>query len=408
MSMTAETQIQPLDGADNRRQAFALFRQAMLGLPDLGRADPEGEARYLADGKPLGLFEGGVLSGVANGYASQIALPGGQRVRHLSVTHVGVAPQATRRGVASRLLVEQLRRAKADGYVVAGLRASDSRIYGRYGYGIASWSVRQELDLSRASLAVPAIREGLRFVDAYQSFDLFKRISDSSPTPRAAALSRWDGWWAMQELRVRHAGTPHYAVVFAPHGAERGFLRFHIEPSDNWFTSPRRSIVVDDLVAHDGEAWRSLIGHLFSQDILHRAVFPSCPADDPLPLLVTDPRAIEVSGLRDESWVRPLDLAALLNGRSYQGTEAVVVDVDDPIIPENSGKWRIGPDGVAKSNEASNAWIGIGDLASLIFGAQGATALATSGRLVTSSDAATVRLDSLFRTERKPHAGISF
>ncbi|MDQ0322338.1 putative acetyltransferase [Pararhizobium capsulatum DSM 1112] len=397
-----------LNGDADRRKAFAVFRQALLGIGDFGRNSPETEARFLAEGNPLGGFEDDILRGVVNGYDSYITLPGGRRVRHLAVTHVGVSPDATRRGIARHLLVEQLRRARAEGYVVAGLRASDTGIYGRYGYGVASWSVQHELDLTRAELAVATPREGLRIVDAYESFPLFRQIADADPKPRAATLSRWDGWWAIQEYRAAHGTTPHHAVVFGPEGNELGYLRFHIEPSDNWFTSSRRTVIIDDLIAHDDEAWRALIGHLFAQDILHRAIFPSRPVDDPLPLLLNNPRTLEISGLRDESWIRPLDLEALLAARPFGGTRQVSIAVDDDVFPDNGGIWSLGPKGAARVGERPEARIAIAELAALIFGAHPASLLAASGRIQASSSEVAEELDRLFATSHRPHSGISF
>lgn len=403
--MSNDIEIRRLDGLNEQRRAFALFRQAMLGLPDLGKADPEAEGRYLKDGKPLGAFGPSGLVGVVNGYASQIAVPGGRRVSHLSVTHVGVAPQATRQGIASRLLTEQLRRARAEGYVVAGLRASDSRIYGRYGYGTASWTVRQELDLACARPAPSQGQAKTRFVDI-GNFDLFRKIADADPAPRPAQLIRWDAWWAMQRLRLDHPSTPHYALVTGPEGAETGFLRFHTEASDNWLISRSRTAIVDDLVAHDAASWQTLIGHLFMQDILHRAIFPASAVDDPLRLLVSDPRSITFSGLRDESWVRPLDVGVLLSARSYR--ETAVFDIADPVIPENAGVWRIGPEGVRRDQGPAEARLDIGTLAALFFGAQTASLLSQAGKLHAPSPETLERLDALFSTGRLPHSGISF
>ncbi|WP_246725682.1 GNAT family N-acetyltransferase [Rhizobium lusitanum] len=400
--------IRSLNDEDGRRKAFALFRQALLGIGDFGRTNPDTETRFLAEGQPLGGFEGDVLRGVVNGYDSSITLPGGRRVRHLSVTHVGVSPDATRRGIARQLIIEQLRRARADGYVVAGLRASDARIYGRYGYGIASWSVRHELDLTRTGLAVSTAREGLRIVDARESFALFRKIAAADPSPRAATLSRWDGWWSIQEFRSVSGTTPHHAVVFGAEGHERGYLRFHVESSDNWFTSSHRTVIVDDLVAHDDEAWQALIGHLFTQDILHQVTFPSRPVDDPLPLLLHNPRSLEISGQRDESWIRPLDLEALLSARRYGGTRQVTIAVEDDLFHDNGGTWSLGPKGAERSSERAEAHVTIAELATLIFGAQSASLLAASGRIKAISVDVAEELDRVFATSRRPHSGISF
>ncbi|NTG04913.1 GNAT family N-acetyltransferase [Agrobacterium rhizogenes] len=400
--------IRPLNDEEGRRKAFALFRQALLGIGDFGRTNPEIEARILREGKPLGAFEDNVLRGVVNGYDSSITLPGGKSVRHLSVTHVGVSPDATRRGIARLLITEQLRRARAEGHVVAGLRASDPRIYGRYGYGVASWSARHDLDLTRTELAISPSREGLRIVDAREAFALFRRIADADAKPRAATLSRWEGWWAMQEYRTVHGPTPHHAVVFGPEGNERGYLRFHVEPSDNWFTSSSRAVVVDDLVAHDDEAWQVLIGHLFTQDILHRVIFPSRPVDDPLPLLLNNPRALEISGQRDESWIRALDLEALLTARRYGGTRQVTIAVEDNVFQDNGGIWSLGPEGAERSSGRPEAHVAIAELTTLIFGAQHASLLAASGRIKTIAVEVTEELDRVFASSRRPHSGISF
>lgn len=400
--------IRSLNGNEDRRKAFALFRQALLGIGDFGRTSPETETRFLAEGQSLGGFEGDILRGVVNGYDSSITLPSGRRVRHLSVTHVGVSPDATRRGIARQLIVEQLQRARAEGYVVAGLRASDTGIYGRYGYGIASWSVQHELDLTRAQLAVATPREELRIVYALDSFPLIRQIADTDPTPRATTLSRWDGWWAIQEFRTIHGTTPHHAVVFGSEGNERGYLRFHIEPSDNWFTSSRRAVIIDDLIAHDDEAWRGVIGHLFTQDILHRAVFPSRPVDDPLPLLLRNPRTLEISGQRDESWIRPLNLDALLSARRFGGTRQVTLAVEDDLFPDNGGIWSLGPEGAARSSERPEARVAIAELAALIFSAHEASALAASGRLWAISGEVAEELNLVFASSRRPHSAISF
>ncbi|AGT10789.1 GNAT family N-acetyltransferase [Paracoccus aminophilus] len=398
--------IRPLESEAEKRAAFALFRRSILILPDLARLAPDLETRFLAQGAPIGAFENDELLGTVNGYPGEIALPGGEWVRHLGVTHVGTAPHATRRGVARRLLSHQLQAARLQGYAVAGLRASDARIYGRYGYGIGSQALRIELDLSRSRLAVPTRRDELRPVDPLADLPLLQRIAAETPARRGAQLRRWDSWWAMQEFRTRNGATPHHAITLGPKGRERGYLRFHPEPSDNWLVARDRGVIIDDLIAHDAAAYRDLIGHLYAQDIIHRATFPSRPLDDALPLLIDDPRAVTLGAVKDESWLRILDLPGLLAKRHFGEGAAVVVSVTDEILPANSGQWRLGPEAGATS-ERADLQIGIGDLASLLFGALEPQVLADAGR-ITAPDSVIERLARLTTVSRKPHAGIAF
>jgi predicted acetyltransferase len=41
------------------------------------------------------------------------------------------------------------------------------------------------------------------------------------------------------------------------------------------------------------------------------------PLDDPLPLLLADPRGVETTHLGDSLWLRPVDVERLLGGRAY-------------------------------------------------------------------------------------------
>ncbi|MBW9116811.1 GNAT family N-acetyltransferase [Rhizobium cauense] len=401
-------EVRSLAHTEGRREAFAKFRQSMLGIGDIGRASTEAEHAYLEGGSPIGGFVDDELQGVVNGYGSSVVLPGGNRVSHLGVTHVGVSPTHARRGIARRLLTEQLRQARASGFVVAGLRASDARIYGRYGYGIASWSVRQEIDLTNGGRLNPVHRGDVRRVDALENFELFKRIANSSPVPRAATLTRWDAWWEIQKFRTTQGSTPHHAVVIGAEGAERGYLRFHVQPSENWFTSAQRTVIVDDLVAHDDVAWRGLMEHLLSQDILHKVILPSRPIDDPLQLLIDNPRAVQISELRDESWIRPLDLEKFLNGRTYGRDSRVVFQITDPILPDNTGVWSLSGKGAVRSEERPALELSIQAIAELVFGAQSAAALAAAGRI--DADRLGIgALDEAFGVPgTRPHSGISF
>ncbi len=401
-------EVRSLAHTEGRREAFAKFRQSMLGIGDIGRASAEAEAAYLSSGSPIGGFVDGELQGVANGYDSSIVMPGGNRVRHLAVTHVGVSPTHARRGIARRLLTEQLRQAWASGFVVAGLRASDARIYGRYGYGIASWSVRQEVDLANGGRLTPRQRGDVRRIDPLESFKLFKRIANSLPAPRATTLMRWDAWWEIQKFRTTQGSTPHHAVVIGAEGAERGYLRFHVQPSENWFTSTQRTVIVDDLVAHDNDAWRGLMEHLLSQDILHKVILPSRPVDDPLPLFIDNPRAVQVSELRDESWIRPLDLGKFLNGRTYGRGSRVVFQVTDPIVPDNSGVWSLSGDGAVRCKQSPTFQLSLQTITELSFGAQSAAVLAAAGR-IDAENRDIDALDEAFATAAvRPHSGISF
>ena len=74
-----------------------------------------------------------------------MTVPGGS-LPGAGVTWVSVNTTHRRRGVLTALLLEQHRSYLEEGYAVAILGASESGIYGRFGYGAATERRRLEID----------------------------------------------------------------------------------------------------------------------------------------------------------------------------------------------------------------------------------------------------------------------
>ncbi len=81
-----------------------LFRTAMVGLPPLPNLPPGQISKLLDPGRTVGAFIDGQLVGTADAVTSTLTLPGGASVSHAAVTHIGVLPSFTRRGVATELI----------------------------------------------------------------------------------------------------------------------------------------------------------------------------------------------------------------------------------------------------------------------------------------------------------------
>ena len=146
------TEIRVLDSEDDLIAAANVFRTAMIGFPRMDLA-PGQIAQLLEPGRTIGAFVDDQLAGTADAVTSRLTLPGGTLVGHAAVTHIGVLPSFTRRGVATDLVRHQLRDVAARGEAVATLRASEATIYERYGYGVASSSQTVEVQTARAALS---------------------------------------------------------------------------------------------------------------------------------------------------------------------------------------------------------------------------------------------------------------
>ncbi|WP_182358879.1 GNAT family N-acetyltransferase [Tomitella gaofuii] len=395
--------IRTLTTAGELAESDAVFHAAMVGLP--APAADEDVAAVREPGRTFGAYVGdGILVGATDSTSGAMTVPGGARVAHAAVTHVGVLPTHTRRGVLTALMRHQLKDCRGRGETVASLRASEAVIYGRYGYGIASVTHAVSLDLRDAELRATAGSGAppVRLADPEGSWDLLQRIVDRHQSGRAGTISRGALWW--RGLRARTRPAPHYVAVCG----EDGFVCYRPLDTAAWFTSRDRTVVVTDLHAGTPDAYRALIAFLLRLDLVHTVRFPWLPADDPLPWMLTDHRAARVTGVGDETWLRLVDVPGALGARTYNQGAAVTVRVDDVLLPENSGNYRIGPDGADRTGGAPDVQVDVADLGAAYLGGARWHQLRDAGRLQELSEGAVDRLDALFSTPRAPFAGVMF
>src|SRR5208283_1023207 len=98
------TDIRVLDSEDDLIAAANVFRAAMVGFAPLSNLAPRQITRLLEPGRTIGAFVGGQLVGTADAVTSGLTLPGGATVGHAAVTHIGVLPSFTRKGIATDLM----------------------------------------------------------------------------------------------------------------------------------------------------------------------------------------------------------------------------------------------------------------------------------------------------------------
>ncbi|ROO84237.1 putative acetyltransferase [Actinocorallia herbida] len=399
--------VRALRSEDDVRAAGAVFRTAMVGLPPLpGGLD---FADFFEPGRAFGVFDGGTLVGTTDSYTSWLAVPGGARVPHAAVTHVGVLPTHTRRGIVRALMRRQLADAGARGELVATLRASEGGIYERFGYGVAGSAAHRELDRRRAVLrdTVPA-GGPVRLLDSGTAAERLARIYEHGGPAWTGAIARPSYWWRLQDLR--HSGgayDPHVAV-HGPAGAEDGFVRYHPVDTASWFTSRDRTIVVDDLVAFTPEAYAGLVRFLLGVDLVDRIVFPHLAVDDPLAALLTDERAVRTGGVADETWLRLVDVEAALARRTYRGAGSVTLAVTDDLLPDNTGTYRVSASGAARTDSPPALSLDVATLAALYLGGSRWWQHARAGRVAELAEGALHTAEELFATDTLPFAGTSF
>lgn len=405
--MTSDIRV--LDGEADLIAAVNVFRAAMVGFPPLPHLPPGRIATLLEPGRTIGAFVGDELAGTADAVTSRLTLPGGALVGHAAVTHVGVLPSFTRKGIATELMRHQLSDIAARGEVVATLRASEATIYARYGYGVANSTQTVEVHTKRAALR-PDVGAGgpVRLIDAAASWDVLPRICAANRPSRPGTIDRPPVWWQGLRLRTESSSGAYYVAVHGDPGRESGFARYRPIDTEAWFVSDQRSIVVEDFFAPTAEAYLGLMRFLLGLDLIDRVVFWMLPVDDPLPWLLVDRRGARVTAVHDETWLRVIDVHAALTARRYAAGGEVVIAVNDPFFPANSATFVVSGDGAAPSDRRPQLHVGVEGLATVLLGGARWRSLAAAGMVRTDDPAAVVEADRLFAVPDAPYAGFYF
>ena len=392
---------------DEFRAAHTLFRASMHQPPaDDARWALAGES--FLPGRVLGAYAGGRLIGTTMSMPLPMTVPGGRSLPSAAVTRVGVRADHTRRGALTALMNEQLAAIAAAGEPLASLRASEYPIYGRHGYGVATRGRDLQLDPRRGALhpAAPAVGE-VRLLDQADQLEVLPALYQRLGPGRAGALGRERWWWRLTLERPGGADPPTAAVHTGPDGDD-GFAVYRPErnsaPDDPWGTR----LEVDDLHAANLDAAAALWRFLLRVDVTNQVRAWLRPLDDPLPLLLADPRVARTTDLGDEAWLRLVDVPRALDERSWAGTEAVVFAVHDAQLPANSGHYLISPDGVARTDRAAQLACDVAVLARLYLGDEAPSALAAAGWLTVAEPAALAAADALFATATVPWCGTFF
>ncbi len=403
------TEIRVLDAEDDLLAAANLFRTAMVGFPPLPNLAPGQISTLLEAGRTVGAFVDGQLVGTADAVTSGLTLPGGAVVGHAAVTHIGVLPSFTRKGIATELVNHQLRDIAARGEVVATLRASEATIYERYGYGVASSSQTVEVQTARAVLR-PDVGTGgpVRLIDSAKAWNVLPRIYAENRSARPGTIDRPAVWWKGLRLRSESASGASYIAVHGKPGSETGFARYRPIDTQTWFVSDQRTIVVEDFFAPTMAAYLGLLRFLLGLDLIDRVMFWMLPVDDPLPWLLADRRAARVTAVHDETWLRIVDVAKALTAREYQGDGAITVAVNDPLLPDNSVSLSITGHGAEQTERCPELNVDIEGLGAVLLGGATWRSLGAAG-LVRADDPAVLDVaDQLFAVRDAPYAGFFF
>ena len=380
-----------------------------------GFARDDGRRRHtgavVAAESPFGAFAEGSIAGTAMSFAMELTVPGQVQVPMAGVSYVAVHPLNRRRGVLRALMRSQLDDLHARGVPLAGLGASEAGIYGRFGYGPATWDSSWRL----ARGAARGLADGddgcnLEMIDAPAARELLPAVHEQARQGQVGDVRTYPGRW--HDL-TGDGATPETQFLLGRDdgGRPAGYAIYRIQRKERF--SAHASVIVDHLIALTSAAYRSLWAHLADLDLTNQVIASGRPEHEPLRWALADSRQLVVTGVHDHLWLRLVDLPAALNARRYAAEGTLVLDVTDPFCPWNQGRWLLegGPDGAAcraaAHSPAPTLRLDSAALGSLFLGGTSVVHLASAGTV--KGDAPAVRQAHLmFGTGAAPWCSTEF
>ena len=389
-------------GEDELRAAMDAAEIAFGGA-GVEDEDYERERKILPVSRALAAWDAGRPVGLTGAYTFDLTIPGGQ-LPCAGVTWVGVMPTHRRRGILRDLMRQQLEDVKTWGEPLAALWASEAAIYGRFGYGHAAASMHMRSSRARFALReAPGSNLRVRFVDAAEAYELFPPIYERVRAHRAGMLTRDENWWKGHRLadpeKWRRGASKKLFVVVEVDSEPQAYASYRIkEESKDGFDT--HEVRVAEAIGSTPEAERALWKFLHEIDLsvlVETYVFD--PAS-PLPLLVRDPRALNLRW-SDGLWLRLVDVEAALQARAFHPGRSVVLEVRDELCDWNAGRYRVGAD-VGRTDAEPDLVLDVADLASAYLGQYDFHRLVAAGLAEERFEGAAEAATLLFRTDLPP------
>lgn len=355
-------------------------------------------------------LEGDQIVAGAGAATFQLTVPGGNTLPCAGLTAVGTLPTHRRRGLGTALMKRQLEHARENGDPVSYLWASEAVIYQRFGFGLGSWAGAFRIRREATGFLREVRTSGrLRLVERDEALKLIPDVYERVRRERPGAIDRSPAWLEYrfhhqdEHHRDKDSSPPFYAIHETGNGAD-GYVVYSIK--DLWdHGGPRQELEIDELVAATDDAHAALWRYCFDVDLVRTVTGWKRPVDEPLLHMLVEPRALNFR-LRDGTWVRLVDVAGALEGRSYSHEGRVVLELDDEFAPWNDGTYELdgGPDGATcrPSSAEPDLSLRVEDLAATYLGAISFRALAAAGRVTERTPGALKTADAMFSSAVAP------
>ena len=391
-----------LDLADDSDEAVAL-RRGWIGAVLRGFRDPRPDdemiTRWIDHYRrdevvcrgawlPAGEFGAGTMPVATYASLTKTLNAGHELLPLRMITDVTTSATHRRRGLLRRLIEDDLADAVTQGVPVAALTASEATIYGRWGFGPATFGQSVELDVSPGFALRSFVDTGrVEILEPAEAWPHVKGVFDIFHTRQHGSVD-----WPSQYEDIHTGaydfndrGTNHKvraAVHLDADGSVDGFTIF--TPGEEGVTK------VEEMVALTPSAQLGLWTFLAETDQVRKVTFNIAHPHDPLLWALADLNRLKLTATSEFLWIRVLDVERALAARPWTGDGSLVLAVDDP-QGHASGRFAIETSGgraqVSRTERDADVSLSAESLGSLYLGGVTVGALSRSGRLDATDEA---------------------
>jgi predicted acetyltransferase len=352
-------------------------------------------------------FDGSSMVGTSGAFSLDLTVPGGS-LPTAGTTLVSVRSTHRRQGLLRAMMRAHIEDVRERNEPLAALWAAESGIYGRFGYGPASYMCALEIERAHSLFAQPLSGAGqFRLLTAEEAPKLFPRVYDRVYRSRPGHFARSTVWWearAFDPEWERRGATQFRYALYEEAGEARGYIQYRIRQAWEDSGLPNSTLLIMELQGIDGNARAALWRYALDVDLVRSIEAWNRPVDESLPWLLADPRRLHWSQ-RDALWVRVVDVPRALEGRAYASDGHLVLGVRDEFCPWNDGTYELAAaaDGVEcrRSRAEPEIRLTAAELGAVYLGGNRFSTLARAGRIEGPPDALR-RADALFTWDPPP------
>ncbi len=321
---------------------------------------------------------------------------GRERLPLRMITDVTTSPAHRRRGLVRRLIEDCLQDAVDSGVPLAALTVSEATIYGRWGFGAATFAESVVVDTgTRFGLRDFTDPGRVELVDPRTAWDLIRDQLDKFQDRTRGAVGlpgfyepfltgRWSHHERGEDKQMRAA----VHLVTGPDGTEQvdGITLYRVDGRDDQnYRKIKVSVLLGETAAAHLALWDFLGGIDLVRSLHHHVLTP----EDPLRWALVDIDAIKVESDTEFLWVRVLDVPRALAARPWAADGEVVLAVDDA-QGHAAGRWLVrtsdGAAVVEPTDREPDVRLDAETLGTLYLGPVDVTTLHRAGRITGDDD----------------------